>query len=193
MKSENNLTPVIYVDMDGVLAVWEQGVSEESTHENGHFRHKEYEKTAMELTKKLISAGYKVCILSAVYNDDHSTDDKIWWLNRGGLGDVMHTFVPYGRDKYAYVNAYKNELPVLIDDYSKNLKAWADHGYLAVKFMNGFNNLPKLTVAENGNVHMTLDSWTGYSIDRRMTVDTMYTIVTSIIDSTLQKFKGENE
>ena len=169
---------IFYIDMDGVLAMWEENVSEEETHEKGHFLNKEAEESAVGLVRMLKDAGEDVRIMSSVYRDDHSGMDKHMWLNEAGLQDIPRIFVPYGDDKHAYIED-DDALAVLIDDYGKNLRAWEADGNLAIKFMNGINNRPKLTIA-NGIVHVKQDTWTGYSIDRRMSPRQMYLLVTSI-------------
>ncbi len=171
-----------YVDMDGVLAKWNADASEEETHEHGYFINREAELSAVALVRLLIDAGKKVHILSSVYEDDHSAREKREWLDSVGLKDVDAIFVPYGEDKNQYVDA-EGSLPVLIDDYSKNLTAWESMKYLAIKFMNGFNNQPKLTIVGN-DVKVKTDSWSGYSIDHRMDVKQMFTAVTSISEAT---------
>ena len=185
------MKPQYYVDMDGVLAVWNQNASEEETHEPGYFLNREVELSAVAFVRLLANkASGKVSILSSVYEDDHSAEEKNIWLNRAGLADLPRIFVPYGRDKHEFINT-EDTLPVLIDDYSKNLRAWEDEGYLAFKFMNGFNNQPKLKVVD-GIVHVNADSWEGYSIDRRMTPKQMLTLVTSVSNAVAEAAERES-
>ena len=172
------MRPKYHIDMDGVLAVWNQQASEEETHENGYFIGRDVEFSAVAFVRMLKDRGNDVCILSSVYEDDHSAQEKDLWLNRAGLPDIQRIFVPYGKDKHEYIKA-EGALPVLIDDYTKNLVAWENEGYLSFKFMNGFNNQPKLKVV-NGTAHVNGDSWTGYCIDKRMTPSQMYLLVTSV-------------
>lgn len=169
-----------YVDMDGVLARWNEMASEEETHERGYFLSREVELSAVAMTIMLYQSGADVKVLSSVYQDDHSTMEKREWLNLAGLADIPAVFVPYGEDKHAYVEVDEDTVSVLIDDYSKNLNAWEAEGLLAIKFMNGINDRPKLLIQPDNTVQMKLDSWAGYSIDYRMTPKQMYTVVTSI-------------
>ncbi len=109
--------------------------------------------------------------------------EKAAWLKSVGLGDVVKIFVPYGKHKKDYIKIVMNPneeyLPVLVDDYSKNLENWgANKGYLPIKFMNGINNRPKLTI-DGDSVKVKLDSWCGYSIDNRMDPKQMFVIVTA--------------
>ena len=184
------MKPTYHIDMDGVVAVFNPEASEEETHERGYFAAREAELSALAFVRLLLNAGEDVCILSSVYEDDHSADEKDAWLTANGLPDVRRIFVPYGKDKNDYIEA-KDSLPVLIDDYTKNLIAWENSGYLAFKFMNGYNNQPKLNLV-NGVVHVKPDSWTGYSIDKRMSPMQMYLSVTSISNAVANATERES-
>ena len=175
--------PIYFFDMDGVLAKWNAAASEEETHMPGYFASREYDLSALALVAMLKAAGEKVCVLSAVYEDDHSAAEKKQWLQSAGIGDVDAIFVPYGANKHDYIQGIiENGFPVLIDDYSRNLSAWEDQGYLSIKYMNGINNMPKVTVMD-GVIHVRADTWPGYSIDARMTTRQMYTAVTAISEA----------
>lgn len=167
------------VDMDGVLAIWEDA-SEEETHKRGWFISRLVEIAVVSLVRMLADTGWNVVILSSVYQDDHSAKEKTQWLEMAGLGDIKRIFVPYGENKHDYIQIKSGVTAVLIDDYGKNLTAWEKEGHLAIKFMNGVNNRPRLVPDENGLIRMDMDSWSGYSIDKRMSVKQMYNVVTSV-------------
>lgn len=177
---------VFYIDMDGVLAIWNQQASEEDTHQKGYFIAREAERSAITLVRLLVKKGFKVKILSAVYEDDHSAEEKRLWLTKEGLGDIEAIFVPYGEDKYKYING-EEHFPVLIDDYTKNLLAWEAHGFLPFKFMNGYNNQPKLEITPDQCIRVKGDSWTGYSLDCRMSPEQMEIILTSVASRELER------
>ncbi len=166
----------IYVDMDGVLAKWNENASEEETHKKGYFISREAELSALSLVRLLKDAGMDVNILSSVYQDNHSVEEKKEWLDMNGLKDIPRTFVPYGEAKRDYVERGDN---ILIDDYSRNLRQWEEEGYTAIKFMNGINNRPKLTIVGD-SVTVKIDGWEGYSIDYRMTPKQMFTVVMAV-------------
>ena len=180
------LKPVFYIDMDGVLAVWNKNASEEDTHQHGYFISRDIELSAVALVRCIADKGYKVKILSAVYEDDHSAKEKRQWLDRAGLSDIEHIFVPYGQDKYKYVTE-DGELPVLLDDYSKNLRAWGQHGYLAFKFFNGVNNQPRFEIGPDSTIKVTGDTWDGYSIDHRMSPRQMETVLVSVAEAEAER------
>lgn len=171
-----------YVDMDGVLAVWNQNASEEDTHQHGYFASREPEPSAIGLVRILKENGHDISILSSVYEDDHSADDKRKWLDKVGLSDIPQIFVPYGADKADYIEDADDFLPVLIDDYSKNLYVWEEKYGIAFKFFNGVNNKPRFRVVNNV-LEIESDKWSGYSIDNRMTPEKMYIIVKSISEA----------
>ncbi len=171
-----------YVDMDGVLAVWNEKASEEETHQKGYFAGRDMDIAALSLVRLLKNSGKDVMILSSVYQDDHSAQEKREWLNNAGLPDIKEIFVPYGEDKYRYIKSDETTLPVLIDDYGKNLVDWENQGYFPVKYFNGVNNQPKLDVID-GSVHVKIDSWYGASIDSRMTPEDMYKRVTALAEA----------
>lgn len=130
----------IYVDMDGVQAVYGVGDSVEKMSEVGYFRNRPAQENVIEFIKK-ISADerFNVAILSAVFDDDHSKEEKKQWLIENGLGGVDVIFTPCGACKADYVET--SGLNILIDDYSKNLIEWENQGknFRGIKFDNGIN------------------------------------------------------
>ena len=170
---------IIFIDMDGVIARWNEKASEEETHQKLYFLNREPEESSVELIKKLQKAGFLLCFLSSVYIDDHSIFEKNTWLDQRGFENIPRIFVPYGESKSDYIPKGKH---ILIDDYSKNLMQWIEAGGIAIKFFNGINNRPKLTIVD-GVVEVKLDGWTGYSIDYRMTPQQMATIVSAVANA----------
>ncbi|SCY10496.1 hypothetical protein SAMN05660668_01447 [Pseudobutyrivibrio sp. AR14] len=115
---------------------------------------------------KMLSEEYDVSILSAVYQDNHSMDDKITWLNNNGLGHLQRIFVPYGQPKQKYID--QEFTSILIDDYSKNLEEWilAKNCY-GIKYLNGIN--------------ATKGMWNGFMISSRMNPNAMCTTIKGIV------------
>ena len=179
----------IYFDMDGVLAKWNPDASEEETHEKGYFANREADDPVVELVKMFITLpkfvetnGVNVFALSAVYEDDHSSKEKDEWLMKVGLDKITRLFVPYGQNKSEFIESDEEVINVLVDDYGKNLREWGKAGknFIPVKYYNGINNLPKLNV-KNDIVNISLDTWDGYSINNKMTVETMFKVLYSLI------------
>ena len=130
----------IYVDMDGVQAVYGFGDSVEEMSRPGYFRHRPMHENVIELMKLLRDAPeFEVYVLSAVFADDHSEADKRAWLDACGLNEVQAVFVPYGENKGDYVS--HEGFNILIDDFSENLVAWERLGknFVGVKFLNEGN------------------------------------------------------
>lgn len=130
----------VYVDMDGVQAIYGLGDSIEEMSKVGYFRNRPVQKNVIDFIKKLSEDDrFNVAILSAVFDDDHSKEEKRQWLIENGLGGVNAIFTPCGACKAYYITT--SGLNILIDDYSKNLFEWESQGknFLGIKFDNGIN------------------------------------------------------
>lgn len=155
----------IYIDMDGCIAKWNMDASIEDTFEPGYFAGLEPDERLID-TVKMLSEEYDVSILSAVYQDNHSVDDKIKWLNNNGLGYLQRIFVPYGESKQNYID--QSFTSILIDDYSKNLEEWIlGKNCFGIKYLNGIN--------------ATKGMWNGFMISSRMNPSAMYTTIKGIV------------
>lgn len=154
----------IYIDMDGVLAKWNTSATVADTHKPGYFLKREEEPGIKNLIQYLTAKGYEVRILTAAYEDGTAKADKQKWLKEHSI-DVPVTFVPYGKNKAAYVD--ENGVNFLIDDYSRNLREWEESGNTGIKFYNGVN----------GN----FGTWHGHSISHLMDAEKLCTIIENII------------
>lgn len=143
----------IYVDMDGTLMKWNPEASLEEVTSKGYFRNLAAEANVCKAIRKIIATSeYEVFILSSVFVDDHSIEEKKQSLNYylPEITEDHMIFVPYGESKSNFLNS-RRKTDVLIDDFSENLHKW--HG-IAIKMYNGINGR-----------HGT---WTGYSVYNRM-------------------------
>ncbi len=154
---------MIYIDMDGCLARWNQNASVQETHAPGYFLSREPENVLFSLVQRLVNSSYEITVLSSVYPDGTAALDKERWLRAQGLSNIPRIFVPYGKDKHLYVK--KDPSNILIDDYSENLRSWEKAGYRGIKFYNGING--------------THGTWKGCSIRHDMSPEQMFRIVTS--------------
>lgn len=168
LERKNNA--VFFIDMDGVLAKWENNGN---PNDKGFFLSRRCEKKAKQLVRSLKDDGYNVAILSAVYQNGYAEQEKATWLDNNELGDLPHLFVPYGSDKSEAIHNHAGEKDkfVLLDDYSENLRQWDEAGHLAVKFLNGINNTNG-TWLGNG----------GASISVEMSVEEMKQHLINLID-----------
>ena len=156
---------VICVDMDGVIAEWSTGGAKE-TLVKGFFATRPVVKKAANLVRLLADDGYQVVILSSVYPDGTAAEEKLYWLDKNGLGDIKRVFVPYGENKSDYVTC--TGVCLLIDDYSKNLHNWDESGRVGIKYMNRFNG-------NNG-------SWKKDKLDRSLSSKQMYKKVKKVLE-----------
>lgn len=130
----------VYVDMDGVQAVYGAGDTVEEMSAVGYFRNRPVQKNVIDFIKMIdADERFNVAILSAVFDDDHSKEEKKQWLIENGLGGVDAIFTPCGACKADYIKT--SGINILIDDYSKNLLEWEKQGknFLGIKFDNGIN------------------------------------------------------
>ena len=133
----------IFVDMDGVLSVYERGI-EALMNKEGFFLNRPPIEEAIELTKALISEGYNVYILSSVIDTPYCVPEKDAWLDKHlpEIKQENRIFLPFGvvkQDAARRAADTKGAINVLIDDYSENLHHWTLPGALPIKFMNGIN------------------------------------------------------
>ena len=156
-----------YFDMDGVLAKW-RNVSIEETYQKGYFAKLTPEFCIVDAVRAIYDMGYDVSILSAVYQDGHSVNDKISWLKENGLGGIPGIFVPYGEKKADYLKKSPGSISVLVDDFSKNLREWVATGddFVGIKFMNGING--------------TKGTWAGYLVSNKMSTAQLVNAITGI-------------
>lgn len=158
----------LYVDMDGTIAQWQQDKTIEEVATKGYFRDIPVMANVLSMLKELIKEGnVEVCILSSVFKDKHSIQDKMYWLrnNFPEIRDENVFFVPYGEKKAAHVDINNN--CYLLDDLSRNLHEWEEAGGSGIKMYNGING-------NNG-------TWKGFSIHSAMNPDKMYRQIVGII------------
>ena len=155
----------IYFDMDGVLAAWNQDASLEEVATKGYFTKCKPIEKMLAIFNRLADEGYSVHILSSVFCDDHSKEDKLEWLSNylPALKRENIHFSEYGKSKADFVNA--KEKDVLIDDFTPNLFAWTGR---AIKLFNGING--------------TKGTWNGYSVSVAMTEDILYNQLVALIN-----------
>ena len=150
----------LFVDMDGVLCIFNKEASIEELTSAGYFSNLLPQESVKDaITLLLDEDNVEIFILSSVFQDDHSANEKADWLNSYGLEaiDESHRlFAPYGTSKSSYleetVGLKKDDF--LLDDFSKNLHEW--HG-TGIKLYNGING--------------TKGTWFGYSVHAKCSAD----------------------
>lgn len=195
MKVTKGNKVIIYFDMDGVLAKWNEFASVEETQVPGYFLAREPEPHAIVLVRFLKKIGLDVRILSAVYPNGFAEKEKKAWLESHDLSDIPVVFVPYGADKYSYIDksVLSDGMAILIDDFKKNLLEWRGHGGIAIKFYNGINDRPHIIFAEDKTARLVQDSWVGLSIDHRESPAQMAALIIGVIEMGKSYITGEEE
>lgn len=152
----------IFVDMDGVLAVYDKDVVEKMYNEN-FFLNRPVQKGNLKLVKNLINdKNLNVYILSSLLADsEFILDEKNQWLDKylPELPIENRIFVPEGMAKSTFIetrlSGLKNSKNVLIDDYTVNLIKWEEDGYIALKMLNGLNNTNGIWLSRNPDSYLS--------------------------------------
>lgn len=142
MRKERRREAVIWIDMDGVLAKFEN-VDVNETYNEGFFASRQPDMKAVSLVRELVDRGFDVRILTSAYENGFAGPEKIRWLCSPsvGLSDVEFYSVRYGSDKSCAVTDLE-PVNLLIDDYSVNLRKWENHKngkFVGLKWYNGTN------------------------------------------------------
>lgn len=155
---DNNISnkPRIFVDMDGVLAVFNNQISsEEELLEKGYFRNLAPQQNVVDAVNLLLAdKDVEVRVLSAYLPEsDHAEREKVEWckehlpnlpLERIYLVEcgtpkcdiLLHDVTNSGK-AYSQEDLFVKETDFLLDDYTKNLLEWPGKG---VKLLNGIND-----------------------------------------------------
>lgn len=149
--------PRIFFDMDGTLSQWEDNPIEVVA-KPGYFYNRKPVLTMVDALRKIQNQGsYEVYVLSSVFVDDHSVNEKIAWnALYTGVPKSHQIYVPYGQDKQDYLAQFSpvNNWDILVDDFSYNLHQWKGKG---IKVYNGVNG--------------TKGSWKGAAVRNSFSAD----------------------
>ncbi len=133
----------LFVDMDGVLAKFNQVDTMETLYEKGYFKNLEPMKNVLHAICDVIeNKQAEVFILSAVLEDSpYAKSEKNEWLDKylPEIDDEHRIFPACGEDKRTYVPSGVKDTDYLLDDYTKNLKSWQKDGQ-GIKLINGINH-----------------------------------------------------
>lgn len=134
----------LFVDMDGVLAVFKPVDTMETLYEKGYFANLAPQKNVVDVIEYLdaLESDIEVFVLSAYLSDSkYALTEKIAWLDKylPGIDAEHRLFVPCGTDKKMAVPDGLSPDDFLLDDYTKNLLDWDPPGH-GVKLLNGINH-----------------------------------------------------
>jgi 5'(3')-deoxyribonucleotidase len=135
----------LFVDMDGVLAVFNKVDNMSELYKEGYFlKLSQQEKviTAIKIIKQE-HPNLEVYTLSAYLHDSpYALTEKNAWLDTylPEINISNRIFVPYGSDKTAYVEGGVSKNDYLLDDFTNNLVAWELDGGNGIKLLNDINN-----------------------------------------------------
>ena len=131
----------IYFDMDGVLAIFNPHATIEEVASPGYFTNCKPCQQAILTMKFLVEhTGLDVYVLTAVFDDDHSMQEKREWLARYApfLPEDHILFAVIGKQTKSEVIGEIRDSDILIDDHTPNLRRDRWHG-IGVKYHNGIN------------------------------------------------------
>lgn len=134
----------LFVDMDGVLAVFKPTNTLEVLYEEGYFKNLEPMPDMIQAVKEIIRGEpeIEVYILSAHLSDSpYALDEKNQWLDRylPEIPPGRRIFPACGEDKKAHIPGGVRGADCLLDDYTKNLSLWQPPGK-GIKLLNGINH-----------------------------------------------------
>ena len=152
---KNNLSnrPIVYVDMDGVLADFfgaiakDHGVEHwrdikqgdiaivQSAQKDGFFRSLPRLPNAHSLIKAVVQIAGEYSILSSPLQSEveRSSEEKSHWLEKH-LGQAQPQSVVFDHEKYRYAKQPDGTPNILIDDFPVNIKLWRQHGGIAIPY-----------------------------------------------------------
>ena len=173
IASQSGGRPIVYLDMDGVLADFFGEVAREHdveywreihrkdlgidqiAQEPGFFEMLPVLPNAGKLMQGVISLASKYSILSSplMSNVEESSKEKMQWLQRH-LKNHQPQAVIFDHEKYKYAQQADDTPNILIDDWDTNIKLWEANGGIGILYKpeNYKEVLHKLSAALRGKI-----------------------------------------
>jgi 5'(3')-deoxyribonucleotidase len=144
------MKPIIYCDMDGVLADFDkvENAVERYKQEPQFFYNLEPIADNVNAIKELIAKDYKVKILSKSPHEN-ADKDKRKWLEKH-LPEIKNADMIFARPherKIDFVSELEKHFSLLLDDYEKNIEEWRSENGIAFKITKE-QTIPKWFVIE---------------------------------------------
>lgn len=168
-----------FFDMDGVLAEYREGCTEEDMQKKGYFKTLAPEENMLAALDMLLENGEKlgisVCVLTKVYPSlfKYSAREKAEWRDEYMPNLFDSEFIMVNGETEEKSDAVKALLGAgingdyfLIDDYNANLAEWIDAGGKAVKYVNKINDKNR--------------SFIGHRLSYKMTAQEIYNAILEI-------------
>lgn len=163
LESVENAKPIVYVDMDGVLADLYSHAAEISDVEHYNqmtpdqwesffkdsdayhlFRDIDMFPTANQLLElvKNYAGGYRILSSPLNFDREGSIKGKREWLSKNI--NVPADKIVFEHEKYKYAVQSDGTPNILIDDYGVNTRAWDAAGGIAIKYQADEDSLDKV-------------------------------------------------
>jgi 5'(3')-deoxyribonucleotidase len=144
------MKPIIYCDMDGVLADFDkvENAVERYKQEPQFFYNLEPIADNVNAIKELIAKDYKVKILSKSPHENADNDKRKWLAKY--LPEIKNENIIFARPhetKISFVSQLEKHFSLLLDDYEKNIDEWRNENGIAFKITKE-NTIPKWFVIE---------------------------------------------
>lgn len=165
--------PVIWCDMDGVIAVYERndyiGQNPGYRKPDGHyFLYRPVDTKMAKVLYELYKRGYELHILSNINSDLPETirsemilDKKLWLNHNFPYIDKHESRHFITTDKASYITSHRCKNPgktdVLISDFNRDLIPWIKYGKTGFKYGNGINDVTSCSGAIPLRAEMTAD------------------------------------
>lgn len=174
----------IFVDMDGVLAVYDKDIVNHMYTE-GYFANRPAIKPMLEIVRRLADRkDYNIYILTSCIDSPYCIPEKASWLDKNlpKINVENRIYVPYGtvKSEFAKMNVdVEDSINVLIDDYTENLDKWTLEGALPIKVMNGINGTNGTWIASGGE---SINAYSSVSYNVKKVMDLIQEAKESVLN-----------
>ena len=153
----------IFLDMDGVLSVYEEDMVKRMTDVNFFRDRKLYTNSRLLFSALKQTDGFHIYILSKTPQSAPTAyQDKMHWLKTHfpEINKQNIYILPNNMEKGSFIAMqFPNCINVLFDDYTPNLIEWEKQGanFIGVKVLNGINGKRGTWTGEKVNLDSFLD------------------------------------